>query len=105
MNLRFFRRIRFFRRRATLDRELAEELEFHRAMKQQENEGNGLTAAEARRAAQRQMGNLTQAREASRDVWSFLFLEQLVQDVLVTLRSLRRNRGFTAVAILSLVPP
>jgi putative ABC transport system permease protein len=102
MTLHFFSRIRFFRRRATLDRELAEELEFHRAMKQQENEGNGLTAIEAQQAAQRQMGNLTQARESSRDVWSFPVLEQLAQDVSVALRSLRRDRGFAAVAILSL---
>jgi len=102
MNQRFFRRIRLFRRRAALDRELAEELEFHRAMKQQENEGKGLTAAEARQTAQRQMGNLTQTKESSRDVWSFPLVEQLVQDTSVALRSLRRDRGFAAAAILSL---
>jgi len=42
MNLHFFRRLRLLRRRAMLDRELAEEMEFHRAMKEQEMEGRGL---------------------------------------------------------------
>jgi len=99
---RFLRRLKFLRRRAALDRELAEELEFHRAMKQQENEAAGLPLAEAQAATQRQMGNLTQAKESSRDTWSFRFLEQLLQDLSVAIRSLRRDRSFTTVAILSL---
>ena len=101
MSVRFFRRLKFLRR-AALDRELAEELEFHRAMKERENEGQGLSPSEARQAAQRQMGNLTQAKESSRDAWSFPLLEQFMQDVSMALRSLRRDRGFAAVAILSL---
>ncbi len=102
MNLRFFRRLKFLRRRAKFDRELAEEIEFHRAMKENENGGQGLTPEAARQAAQRQMGNLTQAKESSRDTWSFPLLEQLMQDLSVALRSLRRDRGFAIVAILSL---
>lgn len=99
---RFLRRLNFFRRRAALDRELAEEIEFHRAMKEQEHEAHGLPPTEAHQAAQRQMGNLTQAKESSREAWSFPLLEQLAQDVSVALRSLRRDRGFAVVAMLSL---
>ena len=72
---RFFRRLKFLKNRAALDRELAEELEFHRAMKQEENEAAGLSPTDAREAAQRQIGNLTQAKESSRDTWSFPLLE------------------------------
>ncbi len=102
MNPRFFRRLKFLRRRTKLDRELAEEIEFHRTMKERENGEQGLAPDAARQSAQRQMGNLTQAKESSRDAWSFPFLEQLLQDLSVALRSLRRDRGFAIVAILSL---
>ena len=102
MNFRFFRRLKFLRCRATLDCELAEEIEFHRAMKEHENREQGLSPDEARQAAQQQMGNLTQVKESSRDAWSFPWLEQLMQDLSVALRSLRRDRGFAVVAIISL---
>jgi predicted permease len=48
------------------------------------------------------MGNLTLAKEQSRDMWSFLSLEQFSQDVRYALRTFRRSAGFTSVAVLSL---
>jgi putative ABC transport system permease protein len=68
----------------------------------QDNIERGLPPQEARYAALRKFGNVTRIKEETREVWTFVWLEQLWQDVLFGLRQLRRNPGFTAVAILTL---
>ena len=62
----------------------------------------GISADEARYAAQRDFGNATLVRETTREMWGWASVERLWQDVRYGLRMIRRNPGFTAVAILTL---
>ncbi|HEV2419216.1 MAG TPA: ABC transporter permease [Terriglobia bacterium] len=89
-------------RRRQLDRDLEEEIKFHLAMREQKLAESGVPAEEARYAARREFGNATQAKEANREMWTFPFLETLWQDSRYGLRQLRRNPGFTAVAVITL---
>ena len=90
---RGWRRLVFRSRRGRLSDELAEELEFHLALKQAEAAGE---------FSRGQMGNITLAQEECRDMWSFLKLERLLQDFRFAARIFRRTPGFTAIAVLSL---
>src|SRR5207244_11049393 len=47
-------------------------------------------------------GNDLRLREESRDAWGWTWLDLVLRDLKFALRQLRRNPGFTAVAILSL---
>ena len=76
-------------------------MEFHRQQKEKELRESGLSAEEARHAAQREFGNDLKLREESRDVFGFWW-ETTVQDFRFALRQLRKNMGFTCTAILVL---
>ncbi len=84
------------------ERELADELDCHRALAQEDLERLGAGAREAARAASRALGNGTLAREDARAVWIAPWLEGLWQDVRHGIRSLRRSPGLVIVSALSL---
>ncbi len=102
MNLRFLRRTRAFFTKRGLDRELEDELAAHVGFAIEENLERGLTLEEARRQALISMGGLEQARYKQREARGLMRLDILLQDLKYTFRTLGRDPGFTAVAILIL---
>ena len=84
------------------DRELDEEIAAHLAEATEEYTRRGLSQAEARLAAVRDFGGVTQTRERHRDVRAFPWLEEAWRDLRYGARLLRRMPGFAAVAVCSL---
>jgi len=97
--MRLLRRVIFlFRRRD----DLAEELEFHRRMKEDELRAAGVGEHEIKAATERAMGNDLLAREHARDVWIAPTLQDISQDIKFSVRTLVKERRFTATAIVTL---
>src|ERR1043166_322791 len=82
------------------DRDLDDELAFHREMLEARHRERGLDPIEARRAARLELGATAQIAEAWRDQRALPFVDAFGQDVRYGLRMLRRAPGFAATAIL-----
>ena len=100
--LTFFRRITHLIRSSRAQRDLTQELEHHRAMRQEHLEAAGMTQGEAEIAARRALGNITLAREDARAIWMPPRLESVWQDVRFTVKTIRRGPAFASVVVLIL---
>ena len=90
------------KRRQRMLQDLDQDIRDHLETETQDNIARGMPPEEARYAAMRKFGNVTRAKEDTRAVWNVVWLEQLLEDLRFGLRMLRRNPGFTAVALLTL---
>jgi putative ABC transport system permease protein len=81
---------------------LDQDIRDHIEEETQDNIGRGMAPDEARQAALRKFGNILRVQEETREVWSVVWIEQLLQDVRYGFRVLRRNPAFTTVVILTL---
>ena len=97
-----WRRFRSLWRRGELEDRLDDEIRFHVEQQIEKNRRAGMTPGEARRQAMIRFGGVEQVRERTRDEFRAAALEHLARDVRYGLRSLRRNPGFSAMAVLSL---
>ena len=94
-----FRRLAHFLRRSRYDAELREEIETHRALRQDALEREGLAPDEAAHVSARAMGNVTLAVEDARDVWIARAIGEMWQDTRIAIRVLRRSPSFACAAI------
>jgi predicted permease len=99
---RTLHRIRSFFRKEPLDRELQAEMASHLEFAIEENLRSGMSPEEARRRALVRFGGVEQAREQHRETRGLPALDILLQDLRYTLRTMRRDRAFTIVAVLIL---
>src|SRR3989441_11914920 len=83
-------------RRGRVERELEEEVRAHLEMEEEENRAAGREREEARYAARRAFGNVTRAKEMSREMWLYRWAEDFFQDVRYALRTLGKSPGFAA---------
>ena len=95
-------RLRALFRRRSMEAELDEELRLHFEHQVGKYVKSGLSLEEARRRARLEFGGFDQVKEECRDARGVKFVETTMQDVRYGLRMLAKNRGFTAVAVLSL---
>src|SRR5688572_10208648 len=100
--LKLWRRFRYLIRQRRSETELAEEMEFHRAMTQQRFERNGVDTREAAHASRRVLGNVALAGEDARGVWIRPWLEGVWQDGAYAARIVRRSPALAVAIILVL---
>ena len=89
-------------RTSALDRDLADELDFHIDLRRDEYVAQGLDPAAAAAQARRDFGPVTNIREEMRAMNLMMWLESLAQDLAFGARQLRRHPTLALTSILTL---
>ena len=89
-------------KRERLERELDTELRYHLDMLVEQNIRQGMRPDAARREALRVFGTVEGIKDDVRDHWLSRFFETAAQDLRYGARSLRRNKGFALVIIVTM---
>ncbi len=84
------------------ERDLEREIRSHLELELEEQRESGLSPGEARHAARRAFGNATLIAENTRSAWGWIWIESIGKDLRFALRMLRKNPGFSAIAVLAL---
>src|ERR1044071_9026090 len=84
------------KRNQDIQRELQSDLD----VEEEEQREQGVAPEEARHAALRAFGNPSLISEQTREVWSWTRLETLLRDLRISVRTLARQPGFSAVTVL-----
>jgi putative ABC transport system permease protein len=95
-------RLRSLFRRAQVERELDEELQYHLERQIDEYVAGGMSPSDARTEALRAMGGVERRKDECRDARGVSWLDNLRRDARFATRLLRRMPGFTVVAALTL---
>jgi len=98
----FLGRTKSLLRKRRMNREMAEELEFHQSLLRQRLMREGLSQSQANAAARRTFGSTARWHERLRELWQFRTLENLFRDITFSIRLLKKSPGFTVIALLTL---